>query len=142
MFKRMVIAALAITSLLVAGCSENATTPIQPVDTTPPLAPIMIGARANDGTVIAQWETNTEPDLAGYRVYVDTVNGPAAVTRSLLTHTYVFFTTDSDGGAINLYATAIDYSGNESSPSQTIAVNLHTPEQSSRLPVDDIKQKN
>ena len=142
MFKRMAIAVLAITSLLVAGCSEDATNPIQPVDTTPPLAPIMISAAATEGTIIAQWETNTEPDLAGYRVYMQTADGPVSVNQPLIQQTFVVFTTESNGGAINLYATAIDYSGNESSSSQTLAVNLHTPQTSSRLPVDNVKQRN
>ena len=139
MFKRMALAALAITCLLAVGCSENSTNPIQPADTVPPLAPIMIGASANDGIVTASWETNTEADLAGYRLYMNSNNGPVSVSQPLIQNTYVVFDSNGDGGAVAIYATAIDHSGNESSASQTISVDLHAIRNSSRNPVEDLK---
>ena len=136
MMKRMVIAGLAITSLMVAGCSEDVTNPNQPVDTVLPLAPIMIGAIATDGIITAQWETNTEPDLAGYRVYMQTPTGAVSVTNSLIQHNYVVFDSNLDGGSVTIYATAIDYSGNESNGSQDLSVDLHAALNASRRPAE------
>ena len=43
--------------------------PPPPPDTTPPAAPTGLTATGGNGTVALDWANNTEPDLAGYRVY-------------------------------------------------------------------------
>lgn len=107
----IVLALLPIVGL--GGCGADTTTS---PDTTPPLAPQIDGATIDHNIVGVWWQANTEPDLAGYFVYV-VENG---VTRSAvadpITTNYLLVdvgTTES----VEVYVTAIDYSGNESSPS-------------------------
>ena len=108
----IVLALLAVVGLW--GCGADTTTS---PDTTPPLAPQLDGATLANDIVGVWWQPNTEPDLAGYFVYI-VENG---VTRSAVSDPIAdnFLTVDvnSPTGSVEVYVTAIDYSGNESSPS-------------------------
>lgn len=109
----IVLALLPIVGLW--GCGQDTTTS---PDTTPPLAPQLDGATMDHGIVGVWWQANTEPDLAGYFVYV-VENG---VTRSAVTDaiTSNYLLVDvGTAGPIEVYVTAIDLSGNESSPSNS-----------------------
>ncbi|MDQ7779968.1 MAG: fibronectin type III domain-containing protein, partial [Planctomycetota bacterium] len=51
--------------------------PTAPSDTTPPTVPTGLIATAGDGQVMLTWNANSEPDLAGYEVYM----GPSPGTK-------------------------------------------------------------
>jgi|RhiMetdeSRZDD1v2_1073273.scaffolds.fasta_scaffold00020_91 hypothetical protein len=123
--KRRFVMVLALMLPLVAfwGCgTDTTTTP----DTTPPLAPQLSGATLQDGIVGVWWQSNTEPDLAGYNVYLveNGVTRPAATDP--ITSSYFVVDAGSTAGPIQVYVTAIDYSGNESSPSGTLRASTLT----------------
>ena len=86
-----------------------------PVDTTPPAIPESLSGAVLNGVVHLAWAPNTEPDLAGYRVYRREGRGkkvlltPTPLTAPVfkdsevkLRHRYLY------------YVTAVDKSGNES----------------------------
>jgi fibronectin type 3 domain-containing protein/subtilisin family serine protease len=87
-----------------------------PVDTTAPAAPTGITVTAGDRQVVLDWANNTEPDLAGYRVYRKNPDGSwsslAMVTASAYTHTGL-----TNGTTYTYRVTAHDATGNESPPS-------------------------
>jgi|GEM_PF-4352968 len=109
-------------ALLVVGCSSSSSVATQP-DTTPPLAPVILGARGADGILGVWWNEGNEPDLNGYNVYVTMGgivtrlnNGPITENRySAVVNTQ---------GSVSVYVTAVDFSGNESSPSATQVVRM------------------
>jgi hypothetical protein len=89
------------------------------VDTVPPATPASITARLREGAFLLAWAANTEPDLAGYRVYR---------SDSALSGFTVAATTETPGyrDAIERAAfyrvAAVDRAGNESAPSASIAL--------------------
>ena len=88
-------------------------------DVTPPVAPTGLAATAGDGSVMLDWDDNTEPDLAGYNVYRSTsaggpyskLNGPF-VTSSLYTDSQV-----TNGTTYYYVVVAVDNSSNLSADS-------------------------
>jgi hypothetical protein len=50
------------------------------VDTSPPAAPTGLVAAAGEGSVSLDWTDNSEPDLAGYRVYRREPDGTWPIT--------------------------------------------------------------
>ncbi len=105
---------------------------ITPRDTFPPAAPTgLIGIFVPAGNrepayVDLSWVVSSEPDLAGYRVYRSEragVLGTSLDTQLLLTPAFRDMNVVS--GRRYLYAvTAVDRSGNESSPSAAIGVSV------------------
>ncbi len=49
---------------------------ITPIDVFPPAVPTGLRADAAPGSIELVWDRNTEPDLAGYRIYRSTGDGP------------------------------------------------------------------
>src|SRR5919197_853302 len=86
-------------------------------DTTPPAAPANVSATAGDTQVKLAWSANTEPDLAGYNVYLSMslpvplsspVNGSTKLT------TPAFLDTGLTNGTTYYYVVeAVDTSGNK-----------------------------
>ena len=113
----------AASALLMAGCSED--NPVSSVpDTTPPLAPILIGTSVAQGSIGIWWADNTEPDLAGYLVYA-TQNGVVKrLTPSPLSGNTYTFHTEGPGTKVLVYLTATDWTGNESGPSANKIVSV------------------
>ena len=101
------------------GCTDTTTAP----DTTPPLAPHLDGATLENGAVGVWWEPNTEPDLAGYYVYVVKGGVPQSAVPHAITSNSLVIDLDGETGTVEVYVTATDVSGNESSPSATARVN-------------------
>jgi beta-glucanase (GH16 family) len=94
-------------------------------DTTPPSAPAGVVATAGDSKATLSWRASTEADLAGYRVYRNSVRVGSPITTSF---------TDSgleNGTSYTYYITAVDRLGNGSAHSGTVSI---TPEASTSDP--------
>jgi hypothetical protein len=111
------IAVALLAIVVMVGCTDSATV-TQPPDTAPPLAPVLLGARGNEGTVGVWWQSNTEPDLAGYYVYATIGGITTRVTRTPIHNTYLSWQPQCNS-PVTLHVTAIDWTGNESNPSQS-----------------------
>jgi hypothetical protein len=112
---RLSVLCLLALPALVAGCSEDAIAP----DTTPPLAPVLQGATFELGVVGVWWAPNTEPDLAGYNVYVQQNGQTWTANQQIVTDNYVAITIGNPEDPVTVFVTALDVSSNESSPSAT-----------------------
>jgi hypothetical protein len=97
-------------------------------DTFPPVSPRGLvsvpGTLANQPTLDLSWDPNPEPDLAGYRVYRLDLAGPTSTPR-LLTPELLAGPAFRDPGVLpnhryRYQVTAVDRTGNESSPSTSI----------------------
>ncbi|MGA1867761.1 MAG: Ig-like domain-containing protein [bacterium] len=66
--------------------------PVVSVDNIPPSRPLELRARPDDTSIHLDWEANSEPDLAGYKIYWGTnyryVNGESPYTDWDLDYTY------------------------------------------------------
>jgi hypothetical protein len=96
-------------------------------DSFPPKAPTRLAAVPGTGAIDLSWEPNTEPDLAGYIVYRQSVPSTGSPTR--LTHTPVAGPAFSDrtaqpGQTYSYRVTAIDAAGNESPASNEVQESL------------------
>jgi hypothetical protein len=104
-----------VPALLVTGCGDdNALEP----DTTAPLAPNLKGAVSTGPVATIWWDTNTEPDLNGYNVYV-TEGGTTSRVNTAPVVTNVATVNVADGSTVTVFVTAIDFSENESGPSNS-----------------------
>lgn len=88
-------------------------------DTLAPSAPTGLSETSKTGSSIdIDWDDNSESDLAGYNVYVDGVKDNGA----LIGVSNYQITGLVDNTSYDIYVTAVDNVGNESSPSATISV--------------------
>lgn len=87
-------------------------------DTTAPAPPSSLGAVAGDAKVVLDWAENTEPDLAGYRLYRRNSDGtwPSTPLASPSASSFTD-TTLANGTTYTYRVTAYDTSGNESAAS-------------------------
>jgi len=111
-FRTVTLAGLGLALVLVAaGCNDNT---VVVRDVTPPAAPQALYSVTGDGAVTLHWVKNTEPDLAGYRVY----RGPAFAGpyTPLATTGNTSYTDNgvSNGTTYYFAVSAYDLSGNES----------------------------
>ncbi len=92
-------------------------------DTVPPTAPTALIVRPGRKGVALDWADNTEPDLAGYRVYRAPVAGGTytQVTTALLASSSYFHFT-ATAGSFHYQVRAVDLSGNLSAPSAEVPV--------------------
>ncbi|MFD2613908.1 phosphodiester glycosidase family protein [Paenibacillus gansuensis] len=89
-----------------------------------PAVPTGLKATPGDGSAALTWNANTEPDLAGYRVYYgsdDTVFVEAGKTSQIVSNL-------KNGTEYHMWITAIDQSGNQSERSEVVTV---TPQKAS-----------
>jgi hypothetical protein len=108
-------ALLLVPALLFVGCGDDDPTAL---DTVPPLAPVLNGAIEDGGLVAVWWAENTEPDLAGYFLYLEQDGTTRLVNATPLANAYATIQI-VENSPIHVYVTAVDWSGNESSPSAT-----------------------
>ena len=98
--------------------SAAATVSATPADSAPPATPTGVKAGVGDSRVVLTWTTNTEPDLAGYRVYRDGATTP--INATLLTGSAFTDTGLTNGTSHSYVVTAVDSAGNESAASSTV----------------------
>jgi fibronectin type 3 domain-containing protein len=89
---------------------------ITPEDRFPPAVPAGLNAATAPNSIELSWEGDTEPDLAGYRVYRSTGAGPFEKIGDLLVPSYSDRAVEH-GKAYHYAVSAIDKSGNESARS-------------------------
>ena len=87
-------------------------------DTTPPAAPSGLAVQTSGaGALRLTWTANSEPDLAGYKVYRSpNAGGPyALISGASLVSTAAYLDENLEGGKTYYYTvTAVDATGNES----------------------------
>lgn len=94
-------------------------------DVFPPAAPTGLVATPGPGSIDLSWDPGSEPRIAGYRLYrADSGGTPAAaewrrVTPELLTMPAYRDMSAAPGQAYSYRVTAVDTTGNESTPSTT-----------------------
>lgn len=92
-------------------------------DVTAPTAPVGLSATAEDGTVILNWNDNSEADLDGYHIYRSTVPGTGYIKLNSTLLTASDYTDNSVTNEIAYYyvVTAMDTSSNESGHSSEVS---------------------
>ncbi len=116
-----------------SGDSEPLT--VTPLDTFPPATPqglvaaVLPGAAPSTFVVDLSWSINLETDLAGYRVYRTEQEGARGqlMTPDLLPVPAVRDSSVEPGHRYWYTVTAVDRAGNESPPSNPIAVDITQP---------------
>ena len=133
--KMPILLLFGFVTLLFMGCSEITA----PADTFPPAEPknfTLIGG--GDGQAHFRWEKNIEPDLKAYRLYRSENNITSFRLFVEISQTeYVDRFLDYDS-TYYYYLSAIDFVGNESSPTNIIDIqplNLSAPQPPSRVNV-------
>ena len=103
-----------------AGSTEASATPADPV---PPGPPVGLAASAGDDAVTLDWADGVEPDLAGYNVYRSTTSGSGflLLNGTVLPASAYIDASVLPGGSYFYRLTAVDLSGNESSPSSEVS---------------------
>lgn len=102
------------TSANESGNSSQASA--MPTDTTPPAAPAGLTATAGDGTVLLNWNDNSESDLGGYNVYRSTTSGSgySKLNSSLMSSSDYIDSPVTNGITYYYVVTAEDIFSNES----------------------------
>lgn len=113
---------IAIAALAVVGCSSDETSaPLRtnPLDEVPPLAPANVAvAKEYTTKFLLDWDSNSEPDLAGYRVYLYSPDPERAESylmvnsQGLLSRSEMILAGES-GKTYIFRVTAVDQFGNE-----------------------------
>jgi len=107
----------------VAESEDSQAIEITPKDTFPPAAPKELTALFTGQRMELVWTANSEPDLGGYNLYRREAAGTFHKLNSELLGTPVYQDTSAVAGQSYTYrATAVDLAGNESSPSDDVAV--------------------
>ncbi len=117
-----------LTTLLLAGCVDH-TASVR--DVTPPAAPRGVYTVTGDGEVMIHWLANTEPDVAGYRLYeAPCASGSGCpYDRIGATTGTSFRVTGLTNGATRYFAVAaFDRVGNESALSAETLFDTPRPE--------------
>ncbi|MCK4941212.1 hypothetical protein KAS45_03900 [candidate division WOR-3 bacterium] len=121
--KKLLLNLIILCSILgLAGCCYEC------IDNEPPAVPRGLRSITGDGEVLLVWYSNTEPDLAGYRIYSSLT--PTGLYYEIGATNLDYFL---DYGLINgqtyYYAvTAFDYDNNESELSYEIVYDTPRPE--------------
>lgn len=107
----------------VAESEDSQAIEITPKDTFPPAAPKELTGLYTGQRVELVWIANSEPDLGGYNLYRREAAGTFRKLNSDLVGTPVYQDSSVVSGQSYTYrVTAVDLAGNESSPSDDVAV--------------------
>ncbi len=131
------VAVTLMLGMVLMGCGDS--TSVSRPDTTPPLAPVVMGANGAGNVAQIWWQGNIEPDLAGYTVYA-TMDGVTHRVNDRPIQGTSMSVPVRNSGLVTLYITASDVSGNESSPSATKVVTL-TLGGANRSPIEGVDDK-
>ena len=107
------IGIIMLAAAVLGGCRDAT----GPRDLTPPAAPRGLYTVTGDETVYMSWLDNTEPDVAGYRVYEAPCAGGSSCPYERIgsTGSTTFTVTGLTNGVTRYYAVAAyDFAGNES----------------------------
>jgi len=97
---------------------------ITPVDTFPPAVPSGLSPSAAANSIELVWERNTEPDLAGYRIY-RAVAGAALEKIADVSQIPSYSDRNVEHGKTYRYAiSAVDQAGNESGRTEAVELGL------------------
>ena len=96
---------------------------ITPEDRFPPAVPAGLNAATAPNSIELSWEGDTEPDLAGYRVYRSTGAGPFEKIGDLAVPSYSDRAVEH-GKTYRYAVSAIDKTGNESARSAPVEATL------------------
>jgi fibronectin type 3 domain-containing protein len=89
-----------------------------------------VAAVAGDGQVALEWGADSEPDLAGYRVYRRNPDGSWPVSPTAETTASSFVDSGLENGVEQVYrVTAFDRAGNESAVSAEVSATPTVPEE-------------
>ncbi len=122
--KPMNILLTLFAGLLLTGCHEMVTHP----DVTPPAEPTGLRTSTGDNFIELFWNANTEPDLAGYNVYVSSSYDGRYQLIGSTRDTYFLDNGARNGNTYYYAVTAYDYDGNESALSMDVAYDIPRPE--------------
>jgi len=86
-------------------------------DITPPAPPVGLSVLPREGKLELTWSPSTEPDLARYRLYRASGGAPARLAELPKTVTNYLDGSAEPGVTYYYTLTAVDESGNESTPS-------------------------
>jgi hypothetical protein len=100
------------------------TASITPIDKFPPAVPAGARATATSNSVELSWDADTDPDLAGYRVYRAAPGAPFQKIADTSTVPAYSDHAVEPGKAYRYSVSAVDQSGNESTRSPEVAVTL------------------
>jgi hypothetical protein len=107
----------------IAEGEESPVAEVTPRDTFPPAAPTGLTAVYTTKAVELVWTANSEPDLAGYNVYRREGSATVEKLNADLLRTPIFRDTAAAAGHTYSYrVTALDFSNNESPPSEEVSV--------------------
>ena len=97
------------------------------VDAAPPSAPSGVKARRGAKSVHLEWSPNSEPDLAGYRVYRSTTSGgPFTIVSPALVTDMRFDDKEPPADATDIYyrVSAVSASGTEGAQSEAVDASM------------------
>lgn len=100
--------------------SLGSTITVKTDDVTAPRLPTNFNGKGEDGAIQLWWDPNTEPDLAGYNIYIDGVKK----NDQLITETKYEITGFTDDQTYHVSISAVDTSNNESTLTGPLAIRV------------------
>ncbi|MDH3976294.1 MAG: Ig-like domain-containing protein [Deltaproteobacteria bacterium] len=95
-------------------------------DIVAPLPPTGLSVIASGSSAVLSWFANSEPDIAGYRVYRNSEAGWLALVEGLVTDT-AYTDNALSNGNYSYRIIAVDHAGNESDFSNEASVEINSP---------------